>query len=217
MKRAAAIVPPDELKAAHALLVSAAQLADNAARIRREATLAGDMARAWDASSAAAGALMLERQARTRHAGADASAATPVITPRQTRLVASPICTPSAEPIESLRALGASTPNRGPGRQPVVVPTRGRRRVSSAHASAETPAIRRGNARSVVRPPARAPGRSAAAADAFERDVMAQAAARAASRRRPAVPPAAGPRRRDRCASTICFGASRSRCSGSRS
>jgi hypothetical protein len=65
VKRASEIEPPDELKAAHALLVSAAQLADNAARIRREATLAGDMARAWDASSAAAGALMLGAKART--------------------------------------------------------------------------------------------------------------------------------------------------------
>jgi hypothetical protein len=65
VKKAAAIVPPDELKTTHALLISAAQLADNAARIRREATLAGDIARAWDASSAAAGALMLEGRART--------------------------------------------------------------------------------------------------------------------------------------------------------
>jgi len=64
-KSANAIAPPDELKAAHALLISAAQLADNAARIRLDATLAGDMARAWDASSAAAGALMLENRART--------------------------------------------------------------------------------------------------------------------------------------------------------
>jgi len=62
---AAAIVPPEELAAAHALLVSAAQLAGNAAQIRREATLAADMARAWDASSAAAGALMLGAKART--------------------------------------------------------------------------------------------------------------------------------------------------------
>ena len=58
-----AIEPPGELTAAHALLVSAAQLADNAARIRREATLAADIARAWDASSAAAGALMLGARA----------------------------------------------------------------------------------------------------------------------------------------------------------
>ena len=62
---AAAIVPPEEVAAAHALLVSAAQLAGNAAQIRREATLASDMARAWDASSAAAGALMLGAKART--------------------------------------------------------------------------------------------------------------------------------------------------------
>ena len=57
------IVPPDECRTAHALLVSAAHLADNAAKIRREATLSGELARAWDASSAAAGALMLTGRA----------------------------------------------------------------------------------------------------------------------------------------------------------
>jgi hypothetical protein len=61
----AAIVPPEELAAAHALLVSATQLAANATDIRRQAALAGDMTRAWDASSAAAGALMLGARART--------------------------------------------------------------------------------------------------------------------------------------------------------
>jgi hypothetical protein len=61
---ASGVVPPEELRTAHAQLVSAAHLAGNAATIRREATLAGDMARAWDASSAAAGALMLGRSAR---------------------------------------------------------------------------------------------------------------------------------------------------------
>jgi hypothetical protein len=61
---ASAIAPPDELAAAHALLVSAVQLAGTAAQIRREATLASDMTRAWDASSAAAGALMLGARAR---------------------------------------------------------------------------------------------------------------------------------------------------------
>jgi hypothetical protein len=61
----AAVVPPEELTAAHALLLSAAQLAGNAAQIRREAALAGSMTRAWDASSAAAGALMLGAKART--------------------------------------------------------------------------------------------------------------------------------------------------------
>jgi hypothetical protein len=65
LKLSAAIAPPDEFAAAHALLISAVQLAGNAARIRREATLAGDIARAWDASSAAAGALMLGARART--------------------------------------------------------------------------------------------------------------------------------------------------------
>ena len=65
MERASAIDPPEELAAAHALLISAAQLAANAATIRREAALAGSMTRAWDASSAAAGALMLGARARS--------------------------------------------------------------------------------------------------------------------------------------------------------
>jgi hypothetical protein len=64
VRTADATSPPEEFRAAHAQLVSAAQLAANAARIRREATMAGDIARAWDASSAAAGALMLGSAAR---------------------------------------------------------------------------------------------------------------------------------------------------------
>ena len=58
------IAPPEEGRSAHALLGSAAYLAESAVSMRREATLAGDIARAWDASSAAAGALMLSAKAR---------------------------------------------------------------------------------------------------------------------------------------------------------
>lgn len=58
------IVPPEEGRAAHALLVSSAHLAARAARMRTEATESGDVARAWDASSAAAGALMLSARAK---------------------------------------------------------------------------------------------------------------------------------------------------------
>jgi hypothetical protein len=65
LERSTAITPPEELAAAHALFISAVHLADNAAVIRREATLASSIERAWDASSAAAGALMLGAQART--------------------------------------------------------------------------------------------------------------------------------------------------------
>jgi hypothetical protein len=65
IKALSAIAPPEEFRAAHALFVSATTLADNAGRIRREATLTGDIKRAWDASSAAAGALMLEARARS--------------------------------------------------------------------------------------------------------------------------------------------------------
>ncbi|HUR35929.1 MAG TPA: hypothetical protein VM032_19130 [Vicinamibacterales bacterium] len=61
----ATLDPPTELTEVHNLLASAVQLADNAARIRREAALTGNLARAWDASSAAAGALMLSTRART--------------------------------------------------------------------------------------------------------------------------------------------------------
>lgn len=64
-KAIAAVTPPTELTELHGLLASAAQLADSAARIRREAAINGNMARAWDASSAAAGALMLAARART--------------------------------------------------------------------------------------------------------------------------------------------------------
>jgi hypothetical protein len=58
------IMPPEEGLTAHGLLVSAAHLANNAARLRIEATASGDIGRAWDASSAAAGALMLSTKAR---------------------------------------------------------------------------------------------------------------------------------------------------------
>jgi hypothetical protein len=53
------VVPPTDLAAVHALLVSAAQLAGQAVIGRQEAVRSGQMDRAWAASSAAAGALML--------------------------------------------------------------------------------------------------------------------------------------------------------------
>lgn len=53
------VVPPADLAAIHALFVSAAQLAGQAVSVRQEAVLSGQMDRAWAASSAAAGALML--------------------------------------------------------------------------------------------------------------------------------------------------------------
>jgi hypothetical protein len=59
-----AINPPEELSAAHGLLVSAAKLAANAVDVRREAVKSGDIAVAWDASAAAAGAMMLFTKAR---------------------------------------------------------------------------------------------------------------------------------------------------------
>lgn len=53
------VAVPDDVKQAHALALSATQLAMNAARLRRDAVESGQMRPAWDASAAAAGALML--------------------------------------------------------------------------------------------------------------------------------------------------------------
>jgi hypothetical protein len=65
LKRASEISPPEELTGAHAVFVSAVHMAENASIIRREATLASSVERAWDASSAAAGALMLGTRAQS--------------------------------------------------------------------------------------------------------------------------------------------------------
>lgn len=58
------VVPPADLAPAHALMVSAAQLASQAVAARQDAVESGAMDRAWQASSAAAGALMLLDRAR---------------------------------------------------------------------------------------------------------------------------------------------------------
>lgn len=58
------VIPPEELKAAHGLLVSASRLAASAVDVRTEAVRSGDLRTAWDASAAAAGAMMLFTRAR---------------------------------------------------------------------------------------------------------------------------------------------------------
>lgn len=70
MRALHAVVPPPDVASIHALLVSAAQLAGQAVDGRREAVLSGAMDRAWQASSAAAGALMLLGRAREELAAA---------------------------------------------------------------------------------------------------------------------------------------------------
>ncbi|HEY7789466.1 MAG TPA: hypothetical protein VIC33_03035 [Vicinamibacterales bacterium] len=55
---------PAEMQSAQALLMSAARLGEQAAAVRLQATLSGQLDRAWDASSAAAGSLMLVDRAR---------------------------------------------------------------------------------------------------------------------------------------------------------
>ena len=59
----AAITPPAELQPAHELLAAAYQMARRAATGRRNAVSSGNMTLAWEASSAAAGALMLLERA----------------------------------------------------------------------------------------------------------------------------------------------------------
>ena len=53
------VAVPDELKPAHALLMSCVNLAETAVKTRRQATVYGQLQLAWDASSAAAGSIML--------------------------------------------------------------------------------------------------------------------------------------------------------------
>ncbi len=55
----ARVKPPDDLRSIHTMLTSALQLARSACRVRRQAVESGRLAVAWDASSAAAGALIL--------------------------------------------------------------------------------------------------------------------------------------------------------------
>jgi hypothetical protein len=59
----AMLAPPEELRAVHALVTGAAEMAERAARLRREAAMDANLTRAWDASSAAAGALLLVTRA----------------------------------------------------------------------------------------------------------------------------------------------------------
>ncbi len=60
----ATISPPADLAQAHATLQSAAELGQQAMRTRERAAALADVAMAWDASSAAAGSIMMLSQAR---------------------------------------------------------------------------------------------------------------------------------------------------------
>jgi hypothetical protein len=55
---------PDEMSSAHATLLSAAELGQQAARTRERATMTGDVRLAWDASAAASGSIMMLAQGR---------------------------------------------------------------------------------------------------------------------------------------------------------
>jgi hypothetical protein len=63
-KALSVLAVPDELKPAHALLTSAVNLAETAVKTRRQAAMSGELQLAWDASSAAAGSMMLLSKAQ---------------------------------------------------------------------------------------------------------------------------------------------------------
>jgi hypothetical protein len=63
-RQLALVQPPAEMAAAHATLVSAVDLAQQAARRREQATVTGDVRAAWDASAAASGSMLMLAQAR---------------------------------------------------------------------------------------------------------------------------------------------------------
>jgi len=63
-RQLALINAPTDLAQAHATLQSAAELGQQAMRTRERAAVQGDVAMAWDASSAAAGSIMMLAQAR---------------------------------------------------------------------------------------------------------------------------------------------------------
>jgi hypothetical protein len=64
LRALASIVPPTDLAPAHTLIQTAARLAEQAVATRRLAVSSGGMDQAWQASSAAAGALMLLSRAK---------------------------------------------------------------------------------------------------------------------------------------------------------
>jgi hypothetical protein len=63
-RQLALVKAPAELDPIHGMLTSAVQMAERAASTRQNAIRANDMKAAWDASSAAAGALLLYERAR---------------------------------------------------------------------------------------------------------------------------------------------------------
>jgi hypothetical protein len=63
-RRLDAVTVPAELKLTQSLLQSAMNLADNAVRTRQQAVTSGSLTSAWDASSAAAGSIMLLAKAK---------------------------------------------------------------------------------------------------------------------------------------------------------
>ena len=64
LRALASIVPPSDLAPVHTLIESAARLAEQAVLTRRSAVASGAMDQAWQASSAAAGSLMLLDRAK---------------------------------------------------------------------------------------------------------------------------------------------------------
>ena len=84
-----AVQPPPEVAAAHSTLLAAAGMAVRASATRFDAVRSGSMDTAWQAASAAAGALMLLDQStlELRRITRSSATTTTLITPRVTRLL----------------------------------------------------------------------------------------------------------------------------------
>ena len=187
------IAPPEELAASHALLVSAVQLAGQSPRqIRREAALASDMTRAWDASSAAAGALMLggkgARATFNQRCGCHNSGDHPSPDAAGPRPGSAGVPARAHRPVSCRPRIQYRTRRRSDAARRGSCS--GRVALRSRDARHARRALRRLHAR-LADPPRRL--------TALERDVIAQAAARAAAAaaRGAVVPAPARPGRRD--------------------
>ena len=185
---------PPRRKPAHSMLVSAVQMAIRAATSRRLAITAADMNTAWEASSAAAGALMLFERAQEELRKLT-TATRIVITPRTTRLLRVPDLQAMHRAIARVRdpPCGARPSSCRPPRQ--APRSGGRSSILKTGASADDP-----HARRALRAAARAamPGGATDAVRVRARSAADQSGRSGRGRRRSAaVQVAARPRRRD--------------------
>ena len=154
----ALIKPAPEMDAVHGLLQNAFQMAVRAADTRMSADRrTNDMSLAWQASSAAAGALLLLDRARDGAPAAHDSPV-PVITPRTIRLLRVPDLQTLHATVARLSIAGYGTGEAEPRISDAGQPLR---RIRSQHAVARCSCRRRGAAEALRRTLENRPGRDA--------------------------------------------------------